>query len=51
MNFSYGDDHDEDDLPVISVSKITHQVRQNQNQSYERNHTEDDYPTQLIGSK
>ncbi|CAF1008093.1 unnamed protein product [Adineta ricciae] len=50
MNFSYGDDHDEDDLPVISVPKITQQVRQNQNQSYERNHTEDDYPTRLIGN-
>ncbi|CAF0989939.1 unnamed protein product [Adineta ricciae] len=50
MNFSYGDDHDEDDLPVISIPKITHQVRQNQNQSYERNHTEDDYLTRLIGN-
>ncbi|UJR08169.1 hypothetical protein I4U23_012442 [Adineta vaga] len=46
MSYSLDDDHDEDDLPVISIPKTIREVRK----TYDQDEAENDYSTRLIGN-
>jgi hypothetical protein len=47
MEYFYNNDHDEDDLPVISLSNTSSFTTRISNDNHEQN----DYSSRLIGSK
>jgi hypothetical protein len=51
MEYFYNDDHDEDDLPVISLPNISPFTTRISNDNHNQDEIETDYSSRLIGSK